>query len=493
MCTQAMNDLVEKVLHGFGQARERIARRPLVLLCVGGFAAASLTMFAGARIGAAPAALPLDTWLGLLPRAGYEVSDLVPGLSMLAGIAVLCGLWLLIVLAARGRRLDEAQLWTLAASWSFPFVLGPPLLSTDVFGYVAHGLLARNQLNPYHHGPSALGDSILVNAIDPTWRSAASTQGPLGSALEHLLVIVGADNPLAAVLLFRALAVASVVAIGQLAAELAGHRRASAIAVTVLNPLTLLYLVSAAHLDALFVALVLASLVAAAQRRWTRALLLVCIAAGLKPIGLVAVVAVVVAHSARQQPGFAWRVALRDATVALAALIASVLSVPYGLGWAANLGTVTREHTPFAPASVVSDVISVIVTSASFDDLATGGRLSLVLAGATAVAYLLVTVRARPLEHTVGYALLALGLCGPVLYPWFLSWGVLVLAPTAIRARRDWVLALSVAACVLAPAGFVQHTAERVSLAALALIGAALFACLAARRERSLRAASQSG
>ena len=33
----------------------------------------------------------------------------------------------------------------------------------------------------------------------------------------------------------------------------------------------------------------------------------------------------------------------------------------------------------------------------------------------------------------MGYALLPIGLLGPVLYPWYLLWGLLCLAPTARR------------------------------------------------------------
>ncbi len=485
---QRMNDLAEKALHGLDVGRRRIAARPVVPLTVGGFLAAALVVVPGGRIGAAPGAQPLNTWLGLLPRPAYQVTDLVPGLVMLAGIGLLAGLWLIAVTAARGRRVDQRGVWTIAVGWAAPFVVGPPLLSTDVFRYVADGLLARAELNPYYHGPSALGDTALVSAIDPTWRGVPSTQGPLSTALEHVFVIAGADNPLATVVLLRALAVAAVVAIGRLAADLAGRRGASAVALTVLNPATLLFLVSAAHLDAVFVALILAALLAASQGRWTRAVLLCCLATGVKPVGVIAVLAVVAADAGRRRNRSVWRIAGRDVSLVLAVLAACTLSVPYGLGWVGNIAALTREHTPFAPASLVSDLISLIIPSASFDDLAIGGRLSLALAGATAIGYLLVTVRSRALERTIGYGLLAAALCGPVLYPWHLIWGPLVLAPSALGMRRSWVLALSVAACVLAPAGFAPRTDEVVAGSALVVVTAVTWPRLLARYRRTVRA-----
>lgn len=489
-----MNNLVEKALHGLDVARRRSTEYLVLLLGIGGFLAASVTVFAGGRIGAAPAAIPLNSWLGLLPHAGYEVTDLIPGLVMLTAIAVLCALWLLALVAVRARRVDERDVWKIASGWALAFIVGPPLLSTDVFGYVAHGLLARDDLSPYHHAPSSLDEPRLINAIDPTARGEPSTDGPLSSAIQHLFVLVSAGNPLSTVILLRALAVASTLAIGRLAADLA-RRRASAVALTALNPATLLFIVSAAHLDGPFIALLLASLRAAGRRRWTPAVVLVCLAAGLQPVGLIAVAAVVTAHSAgvrgRSSSERTWHVLARDLTVAVATLAACSLVVPFGLGWAGNLGTVARNHTPFAPASLLSDLVSVIVPSAAFDDLALGGRIATVLAGTTAVGYLLVTVRARPLERSVGFALLAAGLCGPVVYPWYLLWGLLVLAPTARRTQRDWVLGLSVAACLLAPAGFATRTAETVAAGALAVVAAVLLPRLYARHRRTSRLAAR--
>src|SRR5664279_2430808 len=274
-----MNDLAEKALHAIVVARNHVSGRPVLMLSIGGFVSSGTVVFAGGRIGAAPAALPLTSWFGLLAHAGYTVTNLIPGLLMIAGIAALAALWL--VALSLARTLDERGVWTIATVWAVPFVIGPPLLSTDVYSYAAHGLLARAGLSPYHHAPSALAGQAIVNAIDPNWRSTPSTGGP-----------VSAGNPLGAVLLLRALAVVCAVAIGRLAADLAGRRRAAeAVAITALNPAMLLYVVSGAHFEGLFVALLLGALVRAGQRRWILAIVLACAAAGVKPIGLIAVVA----------------------------------------------------------------------------------------------------------------------------------------------------------------------------------------------------------
>ena len=74
-----MNDLAERALHGLDVARRFVVARPVPWLAGAGFLAGTLVMVVGARIGAARAALPLDTWLGLLPPAGYHSGGRLPG------------------------------------------------------------------------------------------------------------------------------------------------------------------------------------------------------------------------------------------------------------------------------------------------------------------------------------------------------------------------------------------------------------------------------
>src|SRR5262249_19778731 len=69
--------------------------------------------------------------------------------------------------------------WTIAAivSLHILFLLGPPLLSTDVFNYLEYGRLGvLHGLNPYLHGPSAVPGDAAFPFIG--WRSATSVYGP---------------------------------------------------------------------------------------------------------------------------------------------------------------------------------------------------------------------------------------------------------------------------------------------------------------------------
>ena len=476
-----MNDLAEKALHGLDATRRAIASRPVISLAVAGCIVSCALVVSGARIGAAPAAVPLNRWLGLVPSARYQITDVWLGVLMLAMIGALLGLWLVAIHVVRRRHCRDRAVWIIAAAWGAPFALGPPLLSTDIYRHVAAGLLARRGLSPYHHGADALGSARLVDAIDPTWRSTPSTDGPLATLLSHLAVSVSGASVLATVLVLRIVAVGSAIVIGMLAADLAGPRRALALSLTVLNPAVLLYVVSASLFTGVLVALLLAGLWAAAHRRWARAVIFCCLAAGLQPVALLAVPPVIAVHVLGNPSAGRLRTAVRDTAIALGTLALVVLAVPFGLGWTDNLGTAMRVHTPFAPATGLGNLLGLIVSSASYDDLAAGCRITAAAAGLTVIGYLYATVRTRPLERTIGFGLLAAGILAPVVYPSYLLWGTLCLAPTATGARRDWVVALSCAACVLTPAGLGDRGGQYATWIGLAVIAAVLVPRLAAR------------
>jgi hypothetical protein len=123
-----------------------------------------------------------------------------------------------------------------------------------------------------------------------------------------------------------------------------------------------------------------------------------------------------------------------------------------------------------------------IVKAASFDDLSTGGRITTILAAVCIVIYLTVTARRRALAQTIGYGLIAVGLLGPVLYPWYMLWGVVCLAPTARAERRDLIVLISACACLFDPPGFTRTISDNLTLGALAIACAWYVARARARR-----------
>lgn len=443
--------------------------RSTLVYALAGMAASTVVVVAGGRVGPVRSATVLTRWFGVLSGESFRPGDSpLPGLALVAGLLGLVLLWLSLVRRPHPATHTEHRVWAIAGAWSLPLVLGPPLLSSDVYTYAAQGLLVGRGLDPYSVGPSALGSSAATAAVDPTWRSVPSPYGPLATWTQHFAVVLGDGSPLGAVIVLRVVAVACVVAIGLSAVALAGTHRIPALTLTILNPLVLLQIISAEHLEGLLCALLLGALVAKRHGNRTLAVVLACAGAAIKAPAIVAVVAIV----ARQRHPTAWRDGARDAGVAVGACVGLTMLVPHGWGWIPALNTPALGYTPAAPASLIGDLFKPIVRPASFDDLSMAGRTAALLAAGVIVAYLTATAQRQLMEMTVGLGLLAVALLSPVIYPWYLLWGVLCLAPVARGRLREALVVVCAGATVMAVPGLPRLIADLVDVGVLALAAA---------------------
>lgn len=485
-----MNELTRTAVRGLDFTRNSVRARPALFLAVGGFAAGALVVIAGGRLGVTKSVIPLTNWLGLVSVRGRRGADYLPGTLMLCGIVALLALWLVAIRLYRAGNCTERTVWCISAAWAAPFVVGPPMISNDVWRYAAQGLLQRRGMDPYTVGASALGNAHAVAAVDPSWRGVPSSYGPLATTVQHLAVAISGGSPLGAVLVFRALGVACFIAIGVLAVDLAGPRRLQALTLTVLNPLLLLHVISGAHIEGVMCAVLLGAIAAAHQRRWVLAVVLACAAGSIKAPAFVAVLAIIAVHHEGFRGRIDWRAVAREVAAAVVTILGLTAIVHNGWGWLQSLNTPTLGHTPLAPASLIADLYDPVVSAASFDDLAAGGRITTGLAAACIVVYLTLTAHRRALARTVGYEMLAIGFLGPVLYPWSVLAGVVCLAPTARTARRDWIVLISAVACVLSPPGFSKVISVVLTLGGLA-IGLAVVGSRAMARRSAADASAQ--
>jgi alpha-1,6-mannosyltransferase len=146
------------------------------------------------------------------------------------------------------------------------FLLAPPLLSADIFGYVGLGRLpAIHHLDPYVFGTAAAPSDPIRAYL--RWHDAKSAYGPLFTVLSELLVPLGIAG---AVWAFKAIAFAAslaTVAMVWRLAEQRGRDPRVAAALVGLNPIVLAFEVGGGHNDALVVALTVAGIALVEQRR----------------------------------------------------------------------------------------------------------------------------------------------------------------------------------------------------------------------------------
>jgi len=420
--------------------------RPAIWWCGLLGTAGSVAVVAGSAQPGSPFTTKLpDAWyFGVSPSAGSQWLGLW---LTWGGVLALLAAWYAVT---QFWAADVRRLWAVLAAWTAPLLVGPPLFSRDAYAYAAYGRLVAAGMSPYDHSPSSLGRSPLLTLVDPLWRSGHAPYGPLFSDMAGAVSVRSVP---ASVIGFRVLAVAGVVLVGVAVVPLArsvGADPGRAFALAVLNPLVLLYLVGGAHNDAVMLGLLVAGV--AAGRRWPVAGVVLCaLAAAVKAPAFLGVVYVGWGW-AGPAPRLRrwWRVA---AAVGLGAAVVAVVAVASGLGW----GWLTDLSTP---GQVVSWLDPATAVGRAVGSVTVARDVALVMAAALGLVLLARSDRIG-VPAAIGWTLLALALLGPVVWPWYETWGLVFLAVAATQSTptRWVVLVLSAVGCFATVPGSVQLTA----------------------------------
>jgi alpha-1,6-mannosyltransferase len=147
-------------------------------------------------------------------------------------------------------------------------LLAPPILSADVFSYLAYARLgAVHGINPYVNGPAAFPSDPIYANVAPVWRHMPSAYGPLYTLISY----TAAWLPLAAgVWWLKILSVGAslaTVALGTLGAKRRGHDPLRAGLVLGANPVLLLFAAGSAANDTLMLALMTGGVLLALDHR----------------------------------------------------------------------------------------------------------------------------------------------------------------------------------------------------------------------------------
>ncbi len=196
-------------------------------------------------------------WItGLLGNIAGHGNWLQPS-QLSAGLIVMV-LGYLVSLACAGSISTRVALGAVVGA-NLAFTLGPTIVSTDVFGYIAYGReLALHGLDPYVSAPLALGHDSILRFV--YWRHQPSPYGPLFSFAS---VPLGFASGAVALWAYKLAAGAASVAIAFIVASIARERGldpARAAILVGLNPAVLFYAVSGAHNDLLAICLVVIGL-----------------------------------------------------------------------------------------------------------------------------------------------------------------------------------------------------------------------------------------
>ena len=431
----------------------RFLRRPALL----GFLAL-VAVSVGASLPSSPFKLEMPgTWFfGVPSQPGTtSTSFLLFGLvAVYGGLVLLMRVWVGLTRALTRRGgVPIKYLWLILGLWIVPMLVIAPIFSRDVFSYAAQGEMVSRHINPYNYGPFTLGAGPYVSPVDPLWGNTPAPYGPLFLMIDGFLASASLHHAIVTVILLRVLAVAGVALIAWCIPKLArayGRDVGPVFVLSVLNPLVILTLVGAAHNDAIMIGLLLAGITAAKSKHPVWAVVLCTLAAAIKaPAGL----GILYVAWDWMGVGLTWRQRVRPIITAglLALGVLAALSLVSGLGWGwvANLETPGAVRSWLAPATGIGLLLSSIAHAVGLGVSSTAvlsvTRVIGLLCAAAAALYLLIKSERIGSLRALGLSLLLFVALGPVVQPWYLTWGLLLLAPVADRYLRSLIIALSVA------------------------------------------------
>ncbi len=396
------------------------------------------------------------TSIGAVPRPGPDrywdhfagVGSTLIHLGFYAAVLMLLGAWVAVGLEARRGGLTIARCWVLLGCWGLPLFLGPPIFSRDVYSYIAQGLLAHHGLNPYHVAPSSLGNGRQLASIAHVWRNTASPYGPLFVAVSRGTVAVAGGSLDVQVIAFRAVELLGVSAIMVFVPRLArrlGTDPGIALWLAALSPLALFSYIASGHNDALMVGLLVAGVTLAMEDRLALGVALCALGALIKLPATLAIVFLAVVAFRRASADERWRVFVKAVVVPCVVLIIGTVLAGYGWTWLSLAALrVPAELRILATPSVslgvfFSAIAHLIGIPVSRGVVVSATQVVCGLIVGAGTLWLLWHAQRSNVVRVIGLALLLFAAGSPTLWPWYLVWGITMLASTT--AQRSKMLA----------------------------------------------------
>ncbi len=402
------------------------------------------------------------TWPFGVPTANTAATDpenqtlLMLGLLLVyGGLVLLLRVWLQVSKALKNRPGAPIKYLTwILVLWIIPLVIAAPMFSRDVFSYAAQGEMVSHHINPYIYGPFTLGSGPYVNPVDPLWGNTPAPYGPLFLIIDGFFASATFHHATATVMALRLLELGSVALLAVCIPKLArsvGRDPGEAFSLAVLNPLVLITIVGSAHNDGMMIALLVAGVTAARLKHPVWGIVLCALAAAVKAPAALGILYIAWDWLGPDVP---FRQRLRPLVLAgllSAGVLAALTAISgLGLGWVSNLATPGTVRSWAAPATGIgmgiTGLLHALGAGVSMASVLTITRLLGLLAAVVIGVWLLKESDRIGQLTALGLTLLLFVVLGPVVQPWYLTWGLVLLAPVAEGRIRTTLIVLSVTA-----------------------------------------------
>ncbi len=338
-------------------------------------------------------------------------------------------------------RFSARQILIAIAVFNLVVLLGPPLVSTDVFSYQAYAkMFASYGTNPYLHGPVAIQPDTIYSFIGERWINTPSVYGPLFTLMSGIWA-----NASLATSLYIYKAVAALATVGTIwllwkSAILRGIDPVKSVALFGLNPLVVLYGVGGGHNDLLMLLFMTAAMYALLRgyERTSGALSVASVA--IKLTGGVLLPFMLVAKIGND--GKRLRLKVLVGAVAAAIVIAAAGFAVFGTGMLHITNTLSSVQDRGGWQSIPGLVFTLLRVPVTHAGTLAFGALFVLICG-----WLLWRVYRGRMDWIEGaaWATVALLLNAGAVQPWYISW----LLPMIALCRGRWLWRWAIAVTVL--------------------------------------------
>jgi Glycosyltransferase family 87 len=373
---------------------------------------------------------------GLAGAFGHVGLDIgLPGL-----IAALVLMFISYAVALRAAKyLSRRAVLVSIAALNALVLVAPPLLSTDLFSYIAYGRLGGTYgINPYLYGPNVISFDPLYHLVGLQWTHTPTAYGPLFTALSYPLAGLNIATNVFAYKGIAALSLIAVVVLVWHAAQLRGIDPVKAVALVGLNPVIVVYGVGGGHNDLLMLALLMAGVyVLLRQREGTGGAMIMAATAVKLTAGMLLPFAV--AASAGRRVATSGRARILGGAAVAAAAFGALGLIMFGSGTLHLVGTLSDIQGQGGIHSIPGWILNAV----GLKELEGPVGMLLRVGYAISVGWLMWRVWIGEMDWitAAGWATVGLLVTAGLLMPWYIAW----LIPLAALSsdRRLWLTAIA--------------------------------------------------
>jgi alpha-1,6-mannosyltransferase len=355
------------------------------------------------------------------------------------GVLLMAWAWIRLGREVLAHRVGGRAVLSTAVAWTVPMLFSVPLFTRDVYSYLAQGTLPLAGFDPYAVGPDAMS-GVFTENVHYFWQDTPAPYGPLFILIAKSVSWLVADNVIVGVVLMRLALLPGLVlfvwALPELTRRLGG-RVPVALWVAVANPMMIISMIGGGHNDLLVVGLLAAGSLVALRGRPGWGIALVTLAMAVKASAAVALPFLVLVWAAQMSGGTWWsrftRAAAAGIGIFVAVFAACTLAAQVDLGWIPALSAPSMIVNWMSIPTGVGEFLHTLVAAVGpvdkqpFVDISrlVGGVLLLWIAGRQWWA---ARDSGPDAVRRAGIVLLALAVLGPATLPWYLSWGMALVA-----------------------------------------------------------------